>query len=548
MSAMPIVWSGSLLYVALAEGARFVVAGLLWRHPGRLLDQAASAGISALLIAPWVALAPTPIDGAFASTALSWLHVWVLLSLCALAVVMALLERKRPEPRLAMRGLRALGIGLAVMLPGLAIPGLVSTLGTALTFVSGQDVWAAGGPEQQPLFSSTAEVLKRSATVRFGWLVYLVPLLPLIVGVGLRDRARREQTTLFLMWTTLFAALALKQVRFAHDLAPLASVVFGWLGVAARDGLARVVPRTAASAVAVALALALLWPAIAQVHLPRARFALDQLARAGGPETADASRGVTPLSPWESEARFAVEVGRVTPETAGYLDARQTPEYALLVDPSFGHSFLYWARRPVPANNFGQYLDREKFDAAALFYAETDATRALEALDRLDPRFVVTAMDPYAPPLPYSQRLHRGDGFRGSDPVCGPCLRLVSEGPPGGTRRLMQGRGGYVAYKLFERVDGALVEVAAPPGAQVKLELDLVTPLGRRPQFEIEARADDDGWARLRVPYATDPGPPVHAEGPYRVRVGDADVRSLEVPDEAVRSGAVIALGPLPAG
>lgn len=533
VTAMPVVWSGSLLYVALAEGARFAVAGVFWRHPGRLMDQAASAGSAALLVVPWVAAAPTPIDGAFSSTALSWLHVVVLLALAALAAATSLLERRRPEPRWSRRVLRVLATALAIALPLLVIPGLAATLATALTFVSGQDVWAAGSPEQQPLFASTAEVLARSATVRFGWLVYGVPLLPVIVAAALRDRERREQLTLLLVWTTLLTVLALKQVRFAHDLAPLASVVFAGVLVGVSDGLARRVPRPLARVAGAALGVALLWPAISQVHLPRARFALGQL---GATDQAEPAR----LSPWESEARFAVEVGRATPETSGFLDDRVRPEYALLVDPSLGHSFLYWSRRPVPANNFGQYLDREKFDLASLFYAEVDAARALDALDRLAPRFVVTAMDPYAPPLPYSQRLHRGDGFRGGDPVCGPCLRLVTEGPPGGTRRLMQGRGGYVAYKLFERVPGALVEVKASPGARVALELDLETPLGRRLVFEAEAQADADGRARLRLPYATDVQPPVHAVGVYRLRIDAGEAQPLELADEAVRAGATI--------
>jgi len=537
VASMPLIWSGSLLYVALAEGARFAVTGLLWPSPGRLRDQAVSALAAAALVAPWVAAAPTPIDGAFSSTALSWLHVLVLLALGALAWATATLERRRPEPRATMRLLRALAVATAVALPLLAIPGLAATLATALTFVSGQDVWAAGSPEQQPLFASTAEVLARSASVRFGLFVYLVPLLPLVVATALREREGRDRVTLFLVWTTLLTVLALKQVRFAHDLAPIASVVFAAVLVAVSDALSRVMPRTGAVLCGGLLGVALLWPAISQVHLPRARFAWSRIG-------AEADAKQARLSPWESEARFAVEVGRVTPETSGFFDARVVPEYELLVDPSLGHSFLYWARRPVPANNFGQYLDREKFDLASLFYAEVDSARALEALDRLAPRFVVTAMDPYPPPLPYSQRLHRGDGFRGGDPVCGACLRLVSEGPPGGTRRLMQSLGGYVPYKLFERVPGAQLEIAAAPGARVGLELDLVTPLGRSLVFQVEAQAAPDGRARLRVPYATDAETPVHAVGAYRLRIDGGPSRALEVSDEAVRAGSLQVVHP----
>jgi len=543
VAAMTLVWSGSLLYIGLGEGARLLVGGILWCRRDRLLAQSGAALLAAALVVPSVALAPTPLDGPFSSTALSWLQVTVLIALGVLAATLAGLERLRPETRTAMRALRAVAATLAIALPLLAIPGLRNAVANGITFVSGEDVWAANNPEQQPLFSSTGEAFKRSPAARFGWLVLLVPALPLLVASALRRREQREQTVLLLIWTTALTVLALRQVRFAHDLAPLASVVFAGTLAVARGGMARVAPPHLASAASVALGVTLLWPALSEVHLPRARWALQRLVSGPEPEG-------TPLSPWESEVRFALAVREATPETSGFLDLRTAPEYGLLVDPSLGHSFVYWARRPVPANNFGPYLDREKFDDATRFYREVDATLAVEALDRLGARFVVTGAGTFVPPMPYGQRLHRGDGFRGGDPVCGPCLRLVSEGPMYGTpgRSILSrpSRRSFIPYKLFERVAGARVEIEAHPGTPVRLELDLQTPVGRSFVFEVGTEAAVDGWARLRVPYATDVSPPVHARGPYRVRLGDT-LQSLEVSDEAVRSGATLTLRTPPA-
>jgi len=153
----------------------------------------------------------------------------------------------------------------------------------------------------------------------------------------------------------------------------------------------------------------------------------------------------------------------------------------------------------------------------------------------------VTAVEGFTPPMPYGQRLHRGDGYRGGDPVCGPCFRLVTEGPANGTPRRLQSSRSFVPYKLFERVAGAEIEIAAPPGTEVRLELDLETPSGRSFVFEVSAQATPDGWARPRVPYATDVTPPVHARGLYRLHIGDA-LQSLAISDETVRSGTTISV------
>ena len=235
-----------------------------------------------------------------------------------------------------------------------------------------------------------------------------------------------------------------------------------------------------------------------------------------------------------------MHVREVTPETSGFLDDGARPEYGLLVDPSIGHSFVYWARRPVPANNFGQYLDREKFDLAEDFYRTHDAARAVEALDRLATRYVVTFIQGFSPPMPFVQQLHREDGPGRHAEPCGPCLRLVTEGPPyGSPRRGFRPRGGAVPYKLFERVEGARIEVRAEPDALVRLELDLETPLGRRFVFAMRGRAEPDGTATLRVPYSTGATLPVHSVGPYRVEV-DGRLHRVEVSERAVLEGATI--------
>jgi len=80
MATMLLTWSGSLLLLALAEGSALAA----WVVLGRahlLRNQAFAAATAAALVAPWVAVAPTPVGGPFSSTTLSWLHPLVLLGL-----------------------------------------------------------------------------------------------------------------------------------------------------------------------------------------------------------------------------------------------------------------------------------------------------------------------------------------------------------------------------------------------------------------------------------------------------------------------------------
>jgi len=530
VSAMALVWSGSLFYIALAEGTRLLVVGVFWVQPEKLFRQSIAVLFAATLVAPWVWISPPPVDGAFSSTALSWLQVLVLVGIGGLAAALGWLQNAKPESRPRMRALRAIGASVVIAFPLMLIPGLFEALWTGLVFVSGEDTWATTNPEQQPLFSSVSQSLRQPPTARFGWLVYGIPALPVLAALSLRKPEQRKQMVVLLFWSATLAAVALRQVRFANDLAPLAALVFAGTLATIRSRFVDVLPSKAATVLVVALAIALLWPAFSQVHFARAQSAFQD-SSAGDPSAP------RPQNRWESQVGFARTVRAATPETSAFFDDAIDPEYGVLVDPSLGHSILYWGRRPVPANNFGPYLDRQKFDDANVFYLVRDEALAVAALDRLGSRFVVTAARPYTPPMPYGQRVHRGDGYRAGDPVCGPCLRLVTEGPANGTTMLpIASDRTFIPYKLFERVAGALVEIEASPGSAVSIELELESPLGRSFVFQLSGEANSSGRAQFRVPYATNIAPPTRAKGLYRARIGQ-QVQTFAVADDAVRAG-----------
>jgi hypothetical protein len=127
-------------------------------------------------------------------------------------------------------------------------------------------------------------------------------------------------------------------------------------------------------------------------------------------------------------------------------------------------------------------------------------------------------------------------------------MRLVVEGPPGGTPLPIffpsfTAPAGTIPYKLYEIVEGAVLETRGAPHGRVEARLWLRTNTGRRFAYRAAALAGEDGLARLRVAYATDGSAPTRAEGPFEVRVADA-VYTAEVSERDVSAGARIRVGP----
>ena len=122
-------------------------------------------------------------------------------------------------------------------------------------------------------------------------------------------------------------------------------------------------------------------------------------------------------------------------------------------------------------------------------------------------------------------------------------FRLVTEGPRGGASLLAIFGGTRVPtaipHKLFEVVAGAELRVETDPGAWVTATVEVETPVGRTFEHVIRGRADEQGIARLEVPYATLTSAPAHPVDGYRITVGSR-VTSVEVSEEDVREGRVI--------
>ena len=536
-------WSGSLLYIGLGEGALLLGATLAGRLD-LLRAQAAGTLGAAGLVAPWVWIGGSPAGGPFSTIALSWFHVAALAGAGMVCGGLAGLERRRPARTLAIRTARALALGALATGVLLAFPAPRQALLPSAAFLTGTDQWSTDrNPETRALFGPPipgAQVPRPPPSSYYGWFAYALPLAMAVALLQVRRREAREAAACFAVWAAALGGLAVREVRFGPDFAPAASVAFALTLAEAQRVAARCLPGGARAATALAIlvgAAALFWPPAAGLYWPQARSLWQERRSVPSPRTAS--------GPFAPLLEFGRSVRTATPETAGYLDADGIPGYGVLVEPSIGHAIRWASRRAVPADNFGPYLDDEKFALVKRFFATRSEEQAVGIAARLRTPYVVTAVHSAlrGHPSLVERRLHELDGSaRGNAPHL-EHFRLVTEGPQGGLPFLPVPAPRYVPpYKLFEVVEGAVLEARATPDTVVRADLGLETPAGRRFRFRAVARADGSGVARLRVPYATEPAAPTRAIGPWRVRIAGTELE-LEVSEAEVLEGRVVPVG-----
>jgi asparagine N-glycosylation enzyme membrane subunit Stt3 len=518
----------------IAEGTQIAVLALAARSGSLALHAAGLAATAALLAVVVPELGP-PVGGPWSSIALSHLQPTAVLAAAAVAIGCAALERVRPARSAWQRAARGGALALATAGALLAIGPLRDALAVGLGFVGKSDPWAARNAEQLPLLRGGAAARLLAPLVYYGGFAYAIPLVPLAAIARARDPRRREPALVLAGWSAGFGLLAMLQVRYGNEFAAPGAIAFALALDEARRFLVGRFGGRPGRALALALAVLLAGPLVA---LPAWRLPhwLARPAPLGDPLAASADGSLR---------RFGEAVRAATPEAPGFSDPTRRPSYGILCPPNIGHALRWSARRAMVVDNFGSYLDPPHFAAAQGFYATRDEAAAAAVAEELGAPWVVTMEFGQGTPGSVSQRLQRRDG-RGAPGV--PALarfRLVTEGPAGGralTELFGVATAGAVPYKLWEVVAGAHLEVVAPPGAEVEASVPIATPAGRRFRYRAIARADADGVARLRVPYATEAIHPVRALGRWRIRVEGA-LRRVEVSERAVREGGVVVVG-----
>ena len=538
-------WHGSALYLAPGEAA-LVIYCVAANRRDLFLAQATSALLTLALVAPWVFVSLTPKAGTWSATELSALHLLGLLAVAVLCLVGLGLSRWLPRRTTGMRllhiGATALGLGLLA----LAFPGIRDGLEPGLAFVSKRDAWGNHVMEQLPLFFLHGEWSGRGGEIRMGYFAYLLPLVPLAFAGLARDPARSAVGIFLFAWSLFFVGLTLYQLRFANDVAPVACAGFALLLLQLAQWLARHTPLgpQAARACVIALGFFLAWPGIDLSLRPYAATGLDYLAGQRPP----GDRALMTLA--GTQVRFAQQVRAATPAGPGCGpgdEASQRPSYGILAHPSLGHVLHQVAGKATPADPFGPYIGDANYRSVVAFFQAESEAQAVATARALQSPFVATAADVGGPGDERSirYRLQEEDGSATPESPHLEHFRLVTEGPRGGvplSAVFDDEAWSEIPYKLFEIVPGAIIRIPASPGERVEATLGVATQAGRRLIFRARAEAGPDGFAQLRVPYASGARGEISTSPAYQWE-STAGRGWAKVPEVAVREGLAVPAG-----
>jgi hypothetical protein len=245
-------------------------------------------------------------------------------------------------------------------------------------------------------------------------------------------------------------------------------------------------------------------------------------------------------------------------------------DWSVMARWNWGHTIEWAAERPSVGTNFGTYVGEESFRDPSAFLLTEDPARARAILEARRSRFVAVTsrlpatygqmirdVDPrladrYLKPAPGDRVDLKFEWFRtmgarlmydGAIVTAdrGPVgalsfLRLVHVSPRRDPRPNPRGEPSPAGW-VWERVPGAIVEVPGEPGAEVAVTLRVrYAAGGYTGHWTYTGRCEEDGVARIRVPYATDAANGDGTVEQASVRIG-AEERPLHVPERAVREG-----------
>jgi Archaeal glycosylation protein B long peripheral domain len=527
-------FSGSPLYVALVLP---LLAGPIFSaaRPKLVGSGAPALLVGALLAAagtaPMVAAHGRPLAFGFPS----WLQP-ILLGLAGSGLVLAVLcgrivSERAGGRRLVLLVLLASGALAAVLLaaPELGRQGLAGLRGWLLH----EDPWLAQVDEFQPMWHGRLTATAATVDRYLGLPGLLLPLaLPFAAASLARTGWRRSLGTAWLALS--ICGLALIQVRFCRVAAP-------FIGVA------------------LALALAYFAARLGSRLGPGSRLAAGlPLVATLALAAVDPKLVVRLTHPVEVKPNEAVELA---------LDLRHWP-----IDPAapgvlapwdLGNHVLVLAGRPVVADGFGSYPCALAFEDSERAYRVAEPELLAMARARRVGVVVAGAANlfgrvrgPGSGTIPFS-----GRGFNAD------WLRAVPSAP------LLVGGSGVPALGLkhdehlmprfastqavvgidhpppvlwgYEIVPGARLEGTAGKGEPVVLEVPLEEH-GRTHTWRALAVAGPDGRWSLTVPLPTNLATSTVRTAEGRLRLGQGPARPQEVPEEAIRAGRIIAVGPGP--
>jgi hypothetical protein len=241
-----------------------------------------------------------------------------------------------------------------------------------------------------------------------------------------------------------------------------------------------------------------------------------------------------------------------------------------------GHRALYITSSPVVANNFGLHIGEDSFREPASFFLETDEARAAEALDRRKVSFVVTDWDlafaqqlvahlgadpaPFFTPLPgpeagtmmtpaFTRTMYfrMGSSYAGSQGLANyPGGQAVPIAPLERFRLVQETSVAQPLRRLriYERVQGARLQVTGAPGTVLRLRYAFRTPQGKEFAHRREVTLAG-GAAEIRLPYSSERPEYGHSVR-YMIQAENGTEAGLLVTEANVVQGQVIPLAWMP--
>jgi dolichyl-diphosphooligosaccharide--protein glycosyltransferase len=524
-----LLWPGAILYVVMVQiGLLLLLLTRATREEARRVARvlALANAISFAIIFPFSAFNTWPQWSEFSSVVLSRFQPWFFGVLAIYGLACTLLWEL---PRLANRGMtlraraiQAVAVGaVALGASALFFPELLLATSDAWQWMTQANDFQSMVTESRPLLLVQDRLGVEIAELRLSRFLYLFPPAAVALAWTTRERSDRAALLLFLAWSVTLCTITFLQKRFFNTFSVALALTAGWSCVWAYRTLTKrlsaKLPRQLVVVLLTTSSLWLLWPTL-RAYGP----ALDNQIRVlrGEPVA---------LRPYEIKKlvlqQAAEWLREHTPETSGFFDATQEPEYGILASWDYGHMIKYLARRPTVLGNFGDDVGVMNFTRGRRVF-DSSRREAAARLEELRVRYLIVGPDSEWRPL--EKQLYDGNGSGMGR------FRLLYESvlPELSERR---------RFKIFEFVRGAVVVGRAPEGQRVMANLSLLTNLGERALFKVSTIADANQKYRFRLPYANRGSPEAVRTAPEYLISSSGDQTVISISERQVQTGAQVA-------
>jgi asparagine N-glycosylation enzyme membrane subunit Stt3 len=524
-----LLWPGAILYVVMVQvGLLLLLLTRDTRAEARMVARvlALANAISFTIILPFSAFNAWPQWSEFSPVVLSRFQPWFfgVLALYGLACTVLWEVSRLANMGVTVRARAIQAVALGALMLGastLFLPELLLAASDAWQWMGQANDFQSMVTESRPLLLVQDRLGVEIAELRLSRFLYLFPPAAMALAWTTRERPDRAALLFFLAWSVTLCAITFLQKRFFNTFSVALALTAGWSCIWAYHMLTRrfaeKLPRQLVLALLTTSSLWLLWPTL-RAYVP----ALDNQIRAVQGKTVR-------LRPYEIKRLLLYQAAEWlrehTPETSGFFDATEEPEYGILASWDYGHMIKYLARRPTVLGNFGDDVGVMNFARGRRVF-DSSRQEVAARLEELRVRYLI--IGPNFEWRPLEKQLYDGNGSGMGR------FRLLYESALPETSE-------HPRFKIFEFVRGAVVVGRAPEGQRVTASLSLITNLGESALFKVSAIADVDQTYRFRLPYANQGSPESVRPAPEYLISSSGEQTLISISERHVQTGARVA-------